>query len=240
MRTSTPTPSNEALKGDYARVVLMPGDPLRAEYIAETYLDKPRLINKVRNMLAFTGKYQGRDISVMGSGMGVPSFSLYAAELFQFYGVEAIIRVGSAGGTMDHVKLRDIVIAVSASTDSSYARPMNFPGILAPSADYDLLSQAVDSAEKLGIKPHVGRVFTSDYFYSLYNIHEILRDTGHLCTEMETAGLYLTAQRYGKKALSLLTISDHLFTHEELTLEERQSTFDDMMKIALETAWHNA
>lgn len=240
MRTTTPTPSNGAVKGDYARVVLMPGDPLRAQFIAETYLENPKLINSVRNMLAYTGEYKGREISVMGSGMGVPSFSLYAAELFQFYGVEAIIRVGSAGGTMDQVKLRDIVIATSASTDSVYARPMNFPGTLAPSADYELLSQAVAAAEKLGVKPHVGRIFTSDYFYPLYNTHEILRDTGHLCTEMETAGLYLTAQRYNKKALSILTISDHLFTKGELSLEDRQSSFNEMIEIALETAWLNS
>jgi purine-nucleoside phosphorylase len=237
-----PTPHIAAQMGDIAKVVLMPGDPLRAKYIAETYLDNLQQFTSIRNMLGFTGTYKGKRVSVMGSGMGVPSFSLYASELFNFYDVNAIIRVGSAGGTMDHVKMRDIVIAMSASTDSSFARPMDFPGILAPSADYSLVSQAVQAAKDLGImeKVHVGRIFTSDYFYTLYDTHEILRRTGHLCTEMETAGLYLTAQRYNKRALSILTISDHLFTKEVLTAEERQTTFNEMMEIALETAWHNA
>jgi purine-nucleoside phosphorylase len=238
-----PTPHIAAQMGDIAKVVLMPGDPLRAKYIAETYLDNLQAVHfECATCSASPALYKGKRVSVMGSGMGVPSFSLYASELFNFYDVDAILRVGSAGGTMDHVKMRDIVIAMSASTDSSFARPMDFPGILAPSADYSLVSQAVQAAKDLGImeKVHVGRIFTSDYFYTLYDTHEILRRTGHLCTEMETAGLYLTAQRYNKRALSILTISDHLFTKEVLTAEERQTTFNEMMEIALETAWHNA
>lgn len=225
-------------KREIARVVLMPGDPLRAKYIAETYFENPVCFNTIRNMFGYTGVYKGRVVSVMGSGMGIPSFSLYATELYRYYDVDAIIRVGSAGGLREEVKMRDVVIAMSASTDSSFAKPPNFPGVLAPSADFELAEKAVAAARKMKVNAHVGRVFTSDYFYSpIEHVNRILADTGHLCLEMETAGLYITAQRNHKKALSILTISDHLVTGEELPHKERENSFNEMMEIALETAY---
>ncbi len=236
-----PSACNAAEKGDIARAVLMPGDPLRARYVAETYLQSPRLFNEVRGMLGYTGLYKGRRISVMGSGMGIPSMNLYAHELFHFFEVEAVIRIGSAGGLTDDIRLRDLVIAAAASTNSSIATPRDFPGTLAPCASFDLLRTAAAEAEKKGVRTMVGPVFTSDAFYSeLPNANEEYRRLGHLAVEMETAGLYVTAQRAGKKALSILTISDHVFTGAELTAQERQESFGDMMEVALETAWHEA
>ena len=224
-----------------AKVVLFPGDPLRAKTVAETYLEKPVCFNKVRNMLGYTGTYKGRRISVMGSGMGVPSATLYAHELFKFFGVESLIRIGSAGGIGENVKLRDLVIAMTASTNSHYADMYGFPGQLAPMADYDMLKTAVAAAEKLGVHVRVGQVFTADMFYNANDqAASCYRDFDILAVEMETAGLYWEAMASHKRALSLLSISDHIFTGEGLTAEERQDSFRQMMETALETAWEFA
>jgi purine-nucleoside phosphorylase len=247
--TNTPTPhnaaagptsaANSAQAGDIAKAVLMPGDPLRAKYVAETFLTDAFCFNTVRNMLGFTGAYKGKRLSVMGSGMGIPSIGLYTYELYHFYQVESVIRIGSAGGLAPELKLRDVVIAMSAGTDSHFADHYDFPGILAPTADFSLLRDAVSVAEeKKGVAPAVGPVFSSDVFYHTRpDIYQAYRQMGLLALEMETAGLYLTAARAGKKALSVLTITDHLLTGEGLDARERQETLRDMIEIALDTAW---
>lgn len=235
---STPSACNEANPGQIAKAVLMPGDPLRAKYVAEHYLENPVCFNTVRNMLGYTGTYKGKQISVMGHGMGVPSIGLYTYELYQFYGVESIVRIGSAGGVADRVHVRDVVIAMGASTNSHFADQYRFPGQLCATADYGLLRDAVAAAEKLGVRADVGQVFTADQFYNDNDeAGAMYRKFGILAVEMETAGLYWTAQRLGRKALSILTISDHIFTGESLSAEERQDSFHEMMEIALETAW---
>ena len=226
---------------EIASVVLMPGDPLRAKYVAEHYLENPVCFNTVRNMLGYTGTYKGKKISVMGSGMGVPSMGLYATELYRQFDVEAIIRIGSAGGLGDDVKVRDVVIAMGASTNSAYGSAYPMPGYLCPTADYGMLQDAVDSAKELGVSTKVGRVFTSDHFYNPNPAcNDQLRALGHLVVEMETAGLYWTAIGCGKKALSILSVSDHLNTGEMLSAEDRQNSFHEMMEVALETAWKTA
>ena len=226
---------------EIAKVVLMPGDPLRAKHVAEKYLENPVCFNTVRNMLGYTGTYKGRKISVMGSGMGIPSMGIYATELYNQFDVNAIIRIGSAGGISDDVKLRDVVIAMAASSNSAYGSAYDMPGYLAPVASYDMLSHAVEGAKALGVNAVVGKVFTSDHFYNpVPQVNEKLRELGHLAVEMETAGLYWTAAACKKKALSVLTISDHLFTGEFLSAEDRQNSFHDMMEVALEAAWHEA
>ena len=224
-----------------AKIVLFPGDPLRAKTVAETYLEKPVCFNKVRNMLGFTGMYKGRRISVMGSGMGVPSATLYEHELFQFYGVESVIRIGSAGGIGEDVKLRDLVIAMTASTNSHYADMYGFPGQLTPMADPEMLQTAMEKAKKLKVPARIGQVFTADMFYNANGeAGAAYRDFGILAVEMETAGIYWEAMASKKRALSLLSISDHIFTGEGLSAEERQDSFRQMMETALETAWEFA
>ena len=221
----------------FAKCVLMPGDPLRAKYIAEHYLENPVLINDVRNMLAYTGTYKGQEVSVMGSGMGVPSIGLYVHELFEFFGVEGVIRVGTAGALADSVHVRDVVIAMSASTNCSFVGAYNIPGIVAPTADYEMLDHAVKAAAELGVRADVGSVYTSDFFYHPdKELNSKIRDMGLLCVEMEAAGLYLQAMAHHKKALAVLTISDHIFTGESLSPIERQDSFHEMMEIALEAA----
>lgn len=233
-----PSECNAANPGDIAKAVLMPGDPLRAKYVAETYLENPVCFNAVRNMLGYTGTYRGKKLSVMGSGMGVPSFCLYAYELYHFFDVDSIIRIGSAGGIGANVHLRDVVIAIGASTNSHYADQYRFPGQLAPTASYPLLRKAVETAEGMGVNAVVGQVFTADQFYNANaEAGKAYRDMGILAVEMETAGLYWTAQHAGKQALSILTISDHIFTGEGLPALERQESFNEMMEIALETVW---
>lgn len=235
---STPSACNEARPGDIAKAVLMPGDPLRAQYVAEHYLENPVLFNSVRNMLGYTGTYKGKRISVMGHGMGVPSIGLYTYELYNLLDVDSIIRIGSAGGVADDVHVRDVVIAMGASTNSHFADQYRFPGQLAATASYPLLRDAVAAAEKLGVRADVGQVFTADQFYNDDpDAGAMYRKFGILALEMETAGLYWTAQRAGKQALSILTISDHIFTGESLSAEDRQNSFHEMMEIALETAW---
>jgi len=231
------TPHNKAELGDIAKTVLMPGDPLRAKYIAETYLEDPVCFNTVRNMLGFTGTYKGKKVSVMGAGMGIPSLGIYTYELFNFYDVENIIRIGSAGALQDDINLNDIVIAMGACTDSNFAAQYALPGTFAPIADYSLLSKAVAAADGLDISTRVGNVVTSDVFYDRReDVNASWRKMGCLACEMETAGLYMTAAAAQKHALSILTISDHLFKKESLTADDREKSFNNMMLIALELA----
>ncbi len=229
------TPHNSANKGEIAKTVLMPGDPLRAKYIAEKYLTDVKQFNAVRNMFGYTGKYNGKEISVMGGGMGMPSIGIYSYELYNFYDVDTIIRIGSAGGISDDVKMRDLVIGMGASTNSSYADQYNLPGTIAPIADFDLLRKAVETAEKKGVSVKVGNVLSSDVFYNADpTFNDRWKKMGILCVEMEAAALYLNAIAAGKKALCMLTISDHLYTGEALNADERQTSFHDMMEVALE------
>lgn len=231
------TPHNQAKKGDIAKTVLMPGDPLRAKFIAETYLENVRCFNTVRNMLGYTGTFEGKEISVMGSGMGIPSIGIYSYELFNFYDVDAIIRIGSAGGIAEGVKLRDVVIGMGACTDSNFASQYRLPGTFAPIADFSLLEKAVALARKQGVNIHVGNLISSDLFYGDYT--DSLTDwkkMGVLAVEMEAAGLYMNAARCGKKALAMATVSDLPLTGEATTAEERQNTFTQMMEIALRLA----
>ena len=233
-----PTPHNEAKQGDIAKIVLMPGDPLRARYVAEHYLEHPVCFNTVRNMLGYTGTLRGRRVSVMGHGMGIPSVSLYAWELYSFYGVESIIRIGSAGGLADDVKVRDVIIAMAASTNSHLSESYLFPAQLSASASWPLLRRAAEAADALDIPVRVGQVFSEDAFYSDDRASkEVYRNFGILGLEMEAAGLYWTAQRLHKQALTILTVSDHIFTGESLSSAERQESFHDMMRLSLETAW---
>jgi purine-nucleoside phosphorylase len=234
---SIPTPHNEAKAGEIAKTVLMPGDPLRAKFIADNYLEDVVCFNKVRNMLGFTGTYKGKRVSVMGGGMGMPSIGIYSYELYHFYGVDNIIRIGSAGGIAEDIKVRDIVIGMGASTNSNYAAQYRLPGTFAPIADFDLLRKAVEAGERMNIKTVVGNVLSSDTFYDDNpEANALWRKMNILCVEMEAAALYMNAARAGKKALCILTISDHVFTGESLSAEDRQSTFRDMMEIALEIA----
>ena len=219
-----------------AKVVLMPGDPLRAKYVAEHYLENPVLFNDVRGMLGYTGLFEGKEVSVMGSGMGIPSLTLYAHELFSFYGVEAIIRIGSAGGIADSVKCRDVLLAMSATTNSAYSDAIDLPGHVAPTADWGMLKTAWDMAEEMGVRTSVGSVYTSDFFYypnAAMKVNEKAKAVGLMAVEMETAGLYLTAMADHKKALSVLSISDHVFSGEHLSPEEIRDSFHEMMEIAL-------
>ena len=234
---NTPTPHIEAKEGDFVKTVLMPGDPLRAKFIAETYLENVKCVNQVRGMLAFTGTYKGKEISVMGSGMGMPSIGIYSYELFNFYGVDNIIRIGSAGAIQDDIKLMDVVIGMGASMVSDYVEQFGCPGHLAPLADYHLLSTAVESAKDLGTEVKVGNILSEDAFYNdRPNSKDAFKKMGVLAVEMESGALYLNAARAGKHALCILTISDHIYRPEELTSEERQLGFGKMIEIALETA----
>jgi len=232
-----PTAHIEAKEGEIAPIVLMPGDPLRAKFIADNFFDNAVQFNGVRGMLGFTGSYKGKRLSVMGSGMGIPSMGIYAYELFKFYGVDAIVRVGTAGGIAEGIQLRDLVIAQGACTDSDFVKQFNLAGHFAPIADYELLSSAVSAAKAAGKTVRVGNVLTSDVFYGDDPTNAAMKNwqkMGILAVEMEAAGLYATAARLGKKALSILTISDLVFTHEATSSAERQESFTDMMKIALE------
>lgn len=235
--TNIPTAHNSAKAGDFAKTVLMPGDPLRAKYIAETYLENPRQVNAVRNMFGYTGTYKGKEISVMGGGMGMPSIGIYSYELFNFYDVDQVIRIGSAGAFQDNIKLMDVVIGMGACTDSNYAYQYGLPGTFAPIADYELLNRAVETAKRQGTNVVVGNVLSSHVFYNaMSNVNDLWRDMGVLAVEMEAAALYMNAAKAGKKALCMLTISDHLYTGESLSAEDRQLGFGKMMEIALELA----
>lgn len=234
---STPTPHNGAKFGDIAKTVLMPGDPLRAKYIADSYLENVQCFNTVRNMLGYTGTYKDHKVSVMGGGMGMPSIGIYSYELYEFYGVESIIRVGSAGGIDPSVQVRDVVAGMGACTDSNYAAQYNMPGTIAPICSYELLEQAVNAGRELGVNVKVGNILSSDHFYlDDPTSTAAWQKMGVLAVEMEAAALYMNAARAGKKALCLLTVSDLPLTGESLPADERQTSFTQMMEIALSVA----
>ena len=236
--SSLPTPHIAAKNKDaFAKTVLMPGDPLRSKYIAENFLENPVLINNTRGVQGYTGFYKGKKVSVMASGMGIPSIGIYSYELFNFYDVETIMRVGSAGAISPALHLRDIVFGMGACTNSSYARQFALPGDFAPTADFETLMRAVNAAEKLGVKPFVGNLLSSDTFYDDSSSLTAWRKMGVLAVEMESAALYMNAARSGKKALAICTISDcPLEGGEECSALEREQTFTKMIEIALEAA----
>ena len=237
------TPHNRANPGDFAKTVLMPGDPLRAKFIAETFLENPRLVTDVRGMLGYTGTYQGHPVSVMGSGMGMPSIGIYSWELYTVFGVENIMRIGSTGAMQENINLRDIVIGQGACTDSNWAGQYHLPGTFAPIADYHMLETCVETAKELGLPYHVGNILSSDRFYGddggvpeALQANLAWKKMGVMAIEMEAAALYMNAARCGKRALAVCTISDHILRHEYCTAEERQNSFTQMMELALRTA----
>ena len=232
MVDKTPTPHIGAKLGDIAETVIMAGDPLRVKFMAETFLDNPVQFNNVRGMLGFTGTYKGKRVSVMGHGMGMPSIGIYTYELYNFYGVKTIIRVGSAGSIQHDLHVGDLVIAMGACTNSNYACQYELPGSFAPIADFSLVREAVETCERLGYRYKVGNVFSSDVFYHENAHNDKWINMGVLAVEMEIAGLYMNAARSGNRALGICTISDHILTGEETTAEERQTTFTHMMDVA--------
>ena len=232
-----PTPHNSASPEDFAKTVLMPGDPLRAKFVAENFLTGAVLVNNVRGIGGYTGEYKGHSVSVMASGMGMPSIGIYSYELFAFYGVENIMRIGSAGAIREDIHVRDIVFGMGACTNSNYASQYHLPGTFAPIASYDILRAAVGNAERRGVRYHVGNLLSSDTFYNDdVDATEKWAKMGVMAIEMEAAALYMNAARLGKHALALCTVSDHILTGEVTTAEERQNTFTAMMEIALDTA----
>ena len=233
-----PTPHISAKKEDIAKTVLMPGDPLRAKFIAETFLESPVLVNNVRGVQGHTGTWKGVPVTVMASGMGIPAIGIYSWELYNFYDVDNIIRIGSAGAKRDDLKLMDIVAGQGACTDSNFAHQFELNGTFAPIADYTLLSNCVEAAKEKGIDMKVGNILSSDNFYSPSNCDDSTkwRDMGVMAVEMEAAGLYMNAARAGKRALCICTISDHLYRSEALSSEQRQLSLTQMIEIALDTA----
>ncbi|KAE8439879.1 MULTISPECIES: purine-nucleoside phosphorylase [Halomonadaceae] len=230
------TPHINAEKGDFADTVLMPGDPLRAKYIADTYLENVRQVNDVRNMFGYTGTYQGREISVMGHGMGIPSVSIYAKELITDYGVKSIIRVGSCGAVRDDVNVRDVVIGMGACTDSKVNRMRFNDHDFAAIADFELTSHAVAAAKAQNVPVKVGNIFSADLFYNPQtDMAELMKRYGIVGVEMEAAGLYGVAAEFGARALTICTVSDHILKGDSLSSADRQTTFNDMMVIALDT-----
>jgi purine-nucleoside phosphorylase len=225
-----------AKQGEIAEKILLPGDPLRAKYIAETFLEDVICYNEVRGMLGFTGTYKGKRVSVQGTGMGIPSISIYVNELIRDYGVKNLVRVGSCGAIQKDIHVRDVILAMTSSTDSNINR-QNFQGIdYAPCADFNLLNRAFENGAQMGMDIKAGSVLSADVFYrDSMEIIKKLGDYGVLAVEMETTALYTLAAKYGVSALSILTVSDHIFTGEDTTAEERQTTFNDMVVIALET-----
>lgn len=225
-----------AKENEIAETVLLPGDPLRAKYIAETFLENPVCYNEVRNMFGYTGTYKGQRVSVQGTGMGVPSISIYVNELMSSYHVQKLIRVGTCGAIQKDVKVRDVILAMTSSTDSNMNKLL-FDGIdYAPTANFELLKKAYDTGVQKGLNLKVGNVFTADQFYNDKANHELWAKYGILAVEMETTALYTLAAKYGRQALSILTVSDHILTGEETTAEERQTTFNDMIEVALDAA----
>ena len=232
MATKTPTPHIGANYGDIAETVIMAGDPLRAKLMAERFLENPVQFNNVRGMLGFTGTRQGKRISVMGHGMGMPSIGIYTYELYNFYGVKTIIRVGSAGAIQMDLHLGDLVIAMGACTNSNYASQYELPGTFAPIANFDLLRQAAETCDRLGYRYKVGNVLSTDLFYGENAHNDRWSAMGVLAVEMEIAALYMNAARSGNRALAICTVSDHILTGEATTAEERQTTFTKMMDVA--------
>ena len=237
------TPHISCTPQDFAKTVLMPGDPLRAKFIAETFLSDAVLVNNVRGIQGYTGQYQGTRVSVMASGMGMPSIGIYSYELFNFFDVDNIMRIGSAGSIHPDIHVRDIVIGQGACTNSRFAHQFHLPGDFASIASYRLLRTCADTAEEMGLRYHVGNLLSSDTFYNdEADVPESMRSTpvwskmGVMAIEMEAAALYMNAARAGKNALALCTISDHILTGEETTSEERQNSFTEMMELALKTA----
>ena len=231
------TPHIKATSEDFAKTVLMPGDPLRSKFIAETFLENPKLINNVRGIQGYTGTYKGKPVTVMASGMGMPSIGIYSYELYNFFGVENIIRVGSAGGLADDVQLRDVIIGMGACTNSAYQDQYKLNGNYAPIASYELLSRAVEEAKALGVRYQVGNILSSDIFYHADpEFNQGWYKMGVLGVEMEAAALYMNAAAAGKRALAICTVSDHILRGEALDADARQNTFTDMMKIALNVA----
>ena len=230
---NTPTPHIGAQIGEIARTVLMAGDPLRAKFMAETYLENPVLFNGIRNMLGYTGTYKGKRVSVMGHGMGIPSIGIYTYELYNFYDVETIIRIGSAGSYSRDLHIGDLILAMGACTDSNYGKQFGLPGYFAPIADFKLLRGAAEACERLGIRYKVGNVVSSDIFYADNPQTDKWVKMGVLAVEMEAAALYMNAARAGKRALTICTISDHVLLGEETSPEEREKTFTNMMEVAL-------
>ncbi len=231
------TPHINAEKDAFGKTVLMPGDPLRSKFIAENYLENAKLVNNIRGIQGYTGTYKGTKISVMASGMGMPTIGIYSYELFNFFNVENIMRIGSTGSIQEKVKVRDIVIGMGACTNSNYASQYQLTGTFAPIASYPLMREAIAQAEKADASYHVGNILSSDTFYSDNKTeNESWKKMGVLCIEMEAAALYMNAARCGKNALAILTVSDSLVTGEETTAEERQNSFTQMMEIALNTA----
>lgn len=220
-----------------AKTVLMPGDPLRAKYIADNFLENVEQFNEVRNMFGYTGTYKGKEISVMGSGMGIPSIGIYSYELYNFFDVDTIIRIGSCGALQENVNLYDVIIAQAASTNSNYVDQFNIPGHFAPIADFELITKAKQVVDDIGAVTHVGNILSSDTFYNAdKHFNDSWKNMGILGIEMESAGLYLNAIHAGKKALGIFTVSDHILRDEATSAEERQTSFTQMMEIALEIA----
>ena len=235
--TSQHTPHIKATSADFAKTVLMPGDPLRSKFVAETFLENPRLVNNVRGIQGYTGTYKGVPVSVMASGMGMPSIGIYSYELYNFFGVENIIRIGSAGGLADNVQLRDIIIGQGACTNSAYQDQYKLNGNYAPIASYELLSRAVEEAKAIGVRYQVGNLLSSDVFYNANpKFNDPWLRMGVLGVEMEAAALYMNAAAAGKRALAICTVSDHILRGEALDADARQTTFTDMMTIALNVA----
>jgi purine-nucleoside phosphorylase len=240
---TTPTPHISAKPGDFGKTVLMPGDPLRSKFIAENFLENPVLVNNVRGVQGYTGTYKGVKVSVMASGMGMPAIGIYSHELYNAYGVENIIRVGSAGSIQEHINLYDIVLGQGACTDSNFAAQFHLSGTFAPIADFQLLTKAVEACKANGATYHVGNINSSDVFYGdhegvpegLDSVYA-LKKMGVMALEMEAAALYMNAARYGKRALCICTISDHVLKGVETSSEERQTAFTTMMKVALDVA----
>ncbi len=230
------TPHNTAPEGAFAKTVLMPGDPLRAKYIAENFLTDPKVVTSVRNVYGYTGTYKGVPVSVMASGMGMPSIGIYSYELFNFYNVQRIIRIGSAGAINSKVNLKDIVLAMGACTDSNFGSQYKLNGIFAPIADFNLLKNAESYAQSLGINTFVGNIYSSDVFYSDESVLPKWDKMGVLAVEMEAAALYMNAAKSGKKALCMLTISDCPLRGLSLSSDERETGFCNMINISLETA----
>ena len=232
MKNQVPTPHIGAQYDEIAKTVIMAGDPLRAKLMAERFLTDARQVNNVRGMLAFTGIYNGKPVTVMGHGMGIPSIGIYSYELFNFYDVETIIRVGSCGARQNFIHIGDLIIAQGACTDSNYAQQYDLPGVFAPIANFDLCRQAADACEKFGYTYHVGNVFSADVFYSEDARKNNWTKMGVLADEMEAPALYMNAARAGKRALVICTVSDHMLTGEVTTAEQRQNTFTQMMDVA--------
>ena len=237
MMSNQHTPHIKATSADFAKTVLMPGDPLRSKFVAETFLENPRLVNNVRGIQGYTGTYKGVPVTVMASGMGMPSIGIYSYELYNFFGVENIIRIGSAGGLADNIQLRDVIIGMGACTNSAYQDQYKLNGNFAPIASFDLLREAVKEAEDLGVRYQVGNLLSSDVFYHADpSFNDGWYKMGVLGVEMEAAALYMNAAKAGKRALAICTVSDHILRGEALDADARQSTFTDMMKIALNVA----